>query len=247
VSFEVIRRVLGALHAKGARYLYLQGGEPFVWRDGGKRLGDVVEEAKRAGFFHVTVCTNGTYRLDAEPDTFSLSIEGCPEHHDAIRCGTYARVMENVAASMHQRIFINATFNRINGGDLDDLAELARSSSHLQGLLVNFHIPYPGVEHLALPAEQRRALALRALELKRKGFPILNTSDGLRALARNDWKRPLDFSVVTDGTTFYSCCRARGQEQICAECGYAGWAELAQVYAWNWRSIPEVLMRLNQS
>jgi hypothetical protein len=109
-----------------------------------------------------------------------------------------------------------------------------------------FHIPYPGVEHLALSMPQRAALAQEAIDLKRRGRPVLNTYGGLRALGRNDWKRPLDLSVVSDCRTFYSCCRARGNERICRECGYAGWAELAQVFAWDARSVIDVLRRLHR-
>ncbi|MGA2064536.1 MAG: radical SAM protein [Thermoguttaceae bacterium] len=237
---------LRTLYAMGARYLYIQGGEPFTWQDGSRRLDHVVDEAKGIGFFHVAVCTNGTFPLDAEPDSFSVSLEGRPGSHDAIRSGSFERVIGNVAASRHPNIFANATFNRQNQEDLAFLAEFAASSRQLRGILVNFHIPYPGVEHLALSMEERARLARQAMELKRRGYPILNTYGGLRALARNNWRRPLDLSVVTDCRTYYSCCRARGNDRICRECGYAGWAELAQVFAWDIRSVFEVLGKLHR-
>jgi MoaA/NifB/PqqE/SkfB family radical SAM enzyme len=230
----------------GARYLYVQGGEPFTWRDGALRLADVVEAAKAVGFFHVAVCTNGTFPLDAEPDSFSISIEGTRGAHDRIRSGSFDRVAANVRASSHPKMLANATFNRENRGDLACLAEWVASTGRLRGLLVNFHIPYPGVEQLALTMPERTALALEAIQLKRRGYPVLNTYSGLRALAHNTWRRPLDLSVVTDCRTFYSCCRARGNPRICRECGYAGWAELAQVFEWNVPSVFEVLGRLHR-
>lgn len=246
VPFEQVQETLRALYAMGTRYLYIQGGEPFAWRDGDRRLAQVVDEAKQTGFFHVTVCTNGTFPLEAAPDSFSVSLEGRPASHNRIRSDSFDRVAANVDASSHPNIFANVTFNKHNREDLGFLASYVASSRHLRGMLVNFHIPYPGVEDLALTMPQRAALAQEAIELKRRGYPILNTYSGLRALERNNWRRPLDLSVVTDCRTFYSCCRARGNERICRECGYAGWAELAQVFAWNVGSVVEVLGKLHR-
>ena len=65
-----LEQVLSSLHTlytMGARYLYIQGGEPFAWQDGSRRLGHVVDEAKRLGFFHVAVCTNGTFPWTPSP------------------------------------------------------------------------------------------------------------------------------------------------------------------------------------
>jgi MoaA/NifB/PqqE/SkfB family radical SAM enzyme len=230
----------------GARYLYIQGGEPFAWQDGKKRLDQVVDKAKQIGFFHVAVCTNGTFPLEAEPDSFSVSLEGRPASHDLIRNDSFDRVTANIEASSHSNIFANVTFNKHNRDDMDFLAAFVASSRNLRGMLVNFHIPYPSVEHLALTMQERADLAQQAIELKKHGYPILNTYGGLQALKRNDWKRPLDFSVVSDCHTFYSCCRARGNEQICKECGYAGWVEIAQVFKCNVRSVFDVLKKLHE-
>lgn len=244
--WEQVQASLRTLFAMGARYLYIQGGEPFTWRDGGRRLEHIVEDAKRVGFFHVAVCTNGTFPLDAEPDSFSVSLEGRPGSHNRIRCGSFEQVAANLEASRHPYIFANVTINRENQRDLTFLADFVAASRRLRGMLVNFHIPYPGVEHLALSMSRRAELARQAIALKRRSYPILNTYAGLRSLERNDWRRPLDLSVVTDCRTFYSCCRARGNDRICRECGYAGWAELAQVFAWNVGSVFEVLRRLHR-
>ncbi|MBI5624501.1 MAG: radical SAM protein [Elusimicrobia bacterium] len=226
---SAVEEHLEKLYAMGGRYLYLQGGEPFLWRDGERGLTDVVARARAAGFFHVTVCTNGTFPLDAGPDAYSISIEGSPAVHDAIRCSSFKAVMENVRRSPSRNIFINATFNRLNAGDLECLVELARAEPSVRGVLVNFHIPYPGVEDLALDPAGRRALALRALELKARGLPILNSKAGLAALAANDWRRPVPVSVVSDCRKIFHCCRALGDGKICSQCGYAVWAEASRL------------------
>jgi MoaA/NifB/PqqE/SkfB family radical SAM enzyme len=244
--YTKVDMALHRLYALGARYLYLQGGEPCTWRDGNYTLRDVVHKAKEIGFFHVAICTNGTFPLDAAPDSYSISVEGSAIAHDTIRSGSYAKVTANIEASSHPYIFVNATFNKKNCGELETIAQWVAASPRIRGVLVNFHIPYPGVEHLSLAHDERERIAQQAMQLKRSGYPILNTCGGLRAMARNDWKRPLDLSVVTDCDAYYSCCRARGQEQVCRECGYAGWVELSLVLDWNWRSVWETVKKFGR-
>ncbi|MBN1910493.1 MAG: radical SAM protein [Pirellulales bacterium] len=82
VPFEQVQATLRTLYTMGARYLYIQGGEPFTWQDGSRRLDWIVKEAKQRGFFHVAVCTNGTFPLEAAPDSFSVSLEGRPGSHN---------------------------------------------------------------------------------------------------------------------------------------------------------------------
>ena len=50
--------------ARGFRELYFSGGEPMLWRDGDHTLADAIAEAKRIGFFHVHVYTNGLLGLE---------------------------------------------------------------------------------------------------------------------------------------------------------------------------------------
>jgi MoaA/NifB/PqqE/SkfB family radical SAM enzyme len=244
VSFDLAVRTLGKLYAAGSRYLYIQGGEPCTWQDGPHRLAELVLVAKQIGFFHVAICTNGTLPLDAEPDSYSVSVDGLEESHNRIRGPTFGRIMTNIRACRHQNVFVNATFNRVNARDLPGLTELVAATAPLRGLMVNFHIPYPGVESLALSASERAALCAEAITLKRRGLPILNTFAGLRALQRNQWKRPLDLSVVTDCRQFYSCCRARGNERVCGECGYAVWAEASRLGAFDFISVFAGLRRM---
>jgi hypothetical protein len=124
-------------------------------------------------------------------------------------------------------VCVNATINTMNADDLLPLVEFVARLPGVKGLMVNFHIPLPGVESLTLSSQERARVCEEAIALKRRGLPILNTVTGLRALARNDWPRPIPYSVVTDCRQTWNCCRANGNPNICDRCGYAVWAELS--------------------
>jgi MoaA/NifB/PqqE/SkfB family radical SAM enzyme len=42
MRFEDVRSGLKELAALGTRILYLEGGEPFLWRDGGRTADDIM-------------------------------------------------------------------------------------------------------------------------------------------------------------------------------------------------------------
>ncbi|MFH1708952.1 MAG: radical SAM protein [Planctomycetota bacterium] len=233
-SFPAVQDAIAMLYGRGVRFLYIQGGEPFTWGDGGRTLIDVVDLAKRSGFFHVAVCTNGTYPLNAVPDTYWVSLDGIDATHDRIRGeDAFRRVQANVRASDHPNICGNITINRENAPELERILRFAAGEPHLRGVLINFHIPYPGVEHLRLDPAMRREVADWAITLKRQGLPVINSISGLRSLGRNTWPRPLKLSLVSDCISLYTCCRAHGQDHICRECGYAVWAELSRIFRPN--------------
>ncbi len=63
--------VVGAMRnawTRGFRELYISGGEPMLWRDAQHLLADVIAEAKRIGFFHVHVYTNGLFGVEKTAD-----------------------------------------------------------------------------------------------------------------------------------------------------------------------------------
>ncbi|MBN1808206.1 MAG: radical SAM protein [Planctomycetes bacterium] len=244
-SFDAVRKSLKTMFDMGARYLYVQGGEPCTWSDGSRTIADVVTCARKMGYFHVALCTNGTFPLDASPDSYSVSLDGAPSSHNRIRSGSFDTVLSNIRNSTHPKIFANVTLNRINAPDLEYMARLPLDVPSLRGILVNFHIPYPGVEDLSLSLPERARLVSEALRLKRRGFPILNSFGGLRALGRNDWKRPLPFSVVSDCRDIYHCCRGRNTPGICTYCGYAVWAEIALILDFNFPAMAEAFLRLH--
>ena len=67
MSWQQIAGRLQGAYDRGFRELYFTGGEPMLWREGGRSLDDVIRLARRIGFFHVHVYTNGTWAWTARP------------------------------------------------------------------------------------------------------------------------------------------------------------------------------------
>ncbi len=62
LSFAQAVSSMKTLHQWGVRIMIIEGGEPFLWRDGERNLKDIVAEAKKL-FFSVGITTNGTFPI----------------------------------------------------------------------------------------------------------------------------------------------------------------------------------------
>ena len=227
-SFETIRGWVQLFHDRGARILYLQGGEAFGWRDGERKLDHVVRMAKSIGYFRVATVTNGTFPIETEADLVWLSIDGSARVHDEIRGeGAFARLEKNLDASPHPRIVANMTVNRLNRGHVSDVVRYVTEHPKLKGVSVNFHTPYPGVEDLALSHEERAEVIEELLSLKKDGRPILNTVEGLGLLQSGVYQRPIWMIQMVEQGSVFECCWGRTLEGVCDRCGYGVIAELS--------------------
>jgi Fe-coproporphyrin III synthase len=60
---------------RGFRELYFSGGEPMLWHDKNYTLTDAICQAKRIGFFHVHVYTNGLLGIERTADLVWVSMD----------------------------------------------------------------------------------------------------------------------------------------------------------------------------
>jgi len=241
-SFQTIDELMRHFYGIGVRILYLQGGEIMTWQQGTRTAGDVIRHAREIGFFKVAVVTNGTLGIPEEADLVWVSLDGCEAVHDSIRgAGAFARMMANVKSSGHRHVNFNMTINRLNVGDVESVAEISRDTPGVRGVSFNFHTPYAGVEDMMVPIEERIGVIDRILRLKKKRFPILNTSAGLRAMQENRWRRPLPVVHLVEKGQIFECCWGREQPGVCEKCGYGIIAELSQMLALNVPTIMESL------
>jgi len=227
LRFDEIRTVIHSFYRNGGRSIYFEGGEPFIWQDGGHGLEQVTEYAHRAGFLTVIIYTNGTRPLESSAEMLFISLDGLRETHDSLRGQSFDRIMENVASSDHPSLFVNFTINSRNRDELEAFCQFINDTKNIRGVFFYFHTPYYGIDDLYLEPGERREILLKILEYKTK-YKILNSRAGLHSALRNDWKRPLDICTVYEKGTIYRCCRYSGNEELCGNCGYLSYAEIHQ-------------------
>jgi len=208
---------------KGARIAYFEGGEPTIWNDDGKDLGDLIEAAKKIGYTNVGYTTNGTNGLFTGSDVISISLDGPKEIHDAIRGeGVFDKMMENVAnTDFSGSIYANMVLQKDNINFIEETAKLVKDNEKLAGVIFNFITPPP--YELALNVEEKRKAVNEIRELKKKGYPILNSKKGLKLLAEEDWTKKCPYNVtvfiIPDGSHHNGC--PMRDTPSCKQCGFA--------------------------
>lgn len=228
MSYEEIEGHLTRYFARGARFLYLEGGEPYLWRDGDHDLTDIVALGKRIGYLRVHVYTNGTRPLTATPDITWVSIDGLPDTHRKIRGASLDPVLSHIRA-YEKPLAVIYTVNSVNRTEVGPFLEFFQAMFPRRKVMFFFHTPYYGVDELLLSPQEKRNSIQKLLECKKAGLPVLNSADGLRAMANGGSQGPMKISYVVDQTGEYPCCRASDNPEVCAQCGYSSGVEIEQL------------------
>ncbi|MBN1550972.1 radical SAM protein [bacterium] len=226
-GFEEICAAIHSFYNNGARTLYFQGGEPFLWHDGKYTLEDLVRYAHNVGFLAAIIYTNGTFPLQTSADTVFISIDGLEKTHDFLRGKTFGKIMNHICESSHASLYVNYTINNYNKDDIQEFCEFIDGIHQIRGTFFYFHTPYYGFDELYIEPDERKAILLRLLHYKKK-YKILNSRAGLTSAYNNDWKRPLDICRVYEKGVIYTCCRYPDNPELCANCGYLSYAEIHQ-------------------
>lgn len=237
LSFSQAVSAMKTIHQQGVRIVIFEGGEPFLWRDGDYSIKDVVTEAKKL-FFSVGITTNGTFPIEADADIIWVSIDGPKETHDRLRSGSFDKVITNIKASTHPRIYAHVTINSINWKEIPDLVKFL--SPLIKGITIQFHYPYQeGEIDLSLSLEKRQKVLDDLIHLKREGLPVANTYTCLEALKKNTWKcQPwMIASVEPDGIITHGCYVKNRGIVSCDKCGFSAHAEISLAYSGVFESI----------
>ncbi len=227
MKFKEAVDVIDSFYADRGRCLYLEGGEPFIWQDNAYTMEDVVQYAKKKGYYAVIIYTNGTRSLESDADTIFVSVDGRKQTHDSLRGKSFDRIMENIQKSSHSSIYINYTINSVNKSDVAKFCEYVDNIPQIKGTFFYFHTPYYGYDELNLDVPTKKDILLKILKLKKK-YKILNSIAGLNSAIRNDWRKNLKICKVYEDGKFYNCCRESKNGEVCAECGYLSYAEIDQ-------------------
>jgi len=223
LTFAQACQNIDTLFDTGSRMLVITGGEPFCWKDKTFGIEDIVQYAKRKGFFRVVICTNGTYALKSSADYLWVSLDGFPGEHNDIRGDIYERVVSNIKNSRHKKIYINFTISTINQSNFDVSAEEILKIKEIKGILFHLYTPYLGADKTLTLEKDERVKAIKKLwEIKKKHpVRISNTFSGISALKKDNWQRPLWGSVTINQGRLTTCCCREGiyNENVCQNCG----------------------------
>lgn len=227
VSFSEAVAVMEKFYSKGGRCLYLEGGEPFIWKENSFSMEDIVIHAKKTGYLAVIIYTNGTYPLETKADTVFVSVDGLQQTHDTLRGKSFSKIMDNIRNSNHPSIYVNYTINSVNKDEIEDFCSFTGTIPQIKGTFFYFHTPYYGFDQLYLDSESKKEVLFRLLKLKNR-YKILNSTAGLKSALQNDWKKKLNICQVYEAGKYYSCCRENDDGALCNDCGYLSYAEIDQ-------------------
>jgi MoaA/NifB/PqqE/SkfB family radical SAM enzyme len=229
--------ILERLYQRGNRLVVLEGGEPMLWKDGAYSIHDVVAVANKK-FFNVGMTTNGTLPLDVAVNTLWVSIDGLEATHNALRgAPIFSRIMENIKKSQHPRLFAHITINSVNAAEIPELIRFLQHK--VRGMTVQFYYPYNQQDALFLDFERRGQLLEEIIQLKRAGFPVLNSIAALQALKCNTWRcddRLVD-NANPDGSINQGCYLKNRADIDCSKCGFSPHTEISLACQVNPQSI----------
>jgi pyruvate-formate lyase-activating enzyme len=236
MSFEAIRAHLEKYYQQGVRFLYLEGGESYLWHDGDRHLQDIIDLAKDIGYLRVHLYTNGTFPLTAQPDFAWVSIDGLAQAYQKIRGVPIETVLRNLRNFKH-RFAVVFVVNTINYQEIKAFLEFIQQEFPKTKVMFFFHTPYYGVDELLPSPEQKKEAIQTILQCKAAGLPVLNSKAGLTAIMTGHYQHPTNLWWVVDQTGDYQCCRAFRHPEVCRHCGYSSCAEIVLSQSLN----PEAL------
>jgi len=227
LSLAQISSRLCSAHARGCREAYFTGGEPMLWRDGSLDIEAAIGEARRIGYLHVHVYTNGTLGIDCSADLVWVSMDGLPGTYETRRGDHFAAVEHSVRTLPHPKTAVIYVIDRFTADGIEPFLRWVGSTKlPVAGVMVYFHTPYYGKDELFLSTEERAPIIDRLIGLKREGLPLLNSHAGLVALKTGDWPRRMPVALVSDADGESVCCRA--PDSVCPDCGYGPCTELSE-------------------
>lgn len=227
MSWVGLRDALRGAYQRGFRDVYFSGGEPTLWGDGEHTLEDAIAEARRAGFFHTHVYTNGTQGLNCSADMVWVSVDGLPETYASRRGNHFGQVEAAIRAPGHPKAAVIYVIDRNTRDGVEPFLRWVRDTAlPVVGVMFYFQTPYYGYDELFLDADERSREIDKLLGCIKSGLPVLNSRAGLRALQSGAWERRTHAAAVVDVDGESWCCRA--PDECCGDCGYAACTEIVQ-------------------
>ena len=140
MTFEEVRGHLQKSYDAGSRFVDFEGGEVTIWKDGDKRINDLIDLAREIGFFSCTITTNAQLPFaGSHADSIWVSLDGASGFHEEVRGkGTFAKLEKNIAECGHKHLSVNMVVNTLNYTDVDNTIEYAKNNPAIDQLPHSF-------------------------------------------------------------------------------------------------------------
>ena len=187
LSLEQEKAILTKIYDSGAVGIAFEGGEPLLRND----LVEILAFSRSLPL-HTSLITNGTL-LESRIDEIApyingviyVSLDGLEKTHDAIRGvgGSYRKSVRGInAAKKKVAVTINTTIMSENIDEIEDLVHLAKELGTKISLAVAHE--YCNVNASSAALGKTSKIAHRLIEMKREGYPIVNSIGYLKVMAK---------------------------------------------------------------
>jgi radical SAM family uncharacterized protein len=210
-SIEREKAILRQIYDSGVCAIAFEGGEPLLRKD----LAEILAFSRSLPL-HTSLVTNGTL-LESRIDEIApyingvvyVSLDGLEKTHDAIRGanGCFRKAVRGIMASRGKvSVTINTTIMAENIHEIEDLVKLAKELD--TGISVAVAHDYCNAKASAPARHEIRAIAGKLAEMKKKGYPLINSPSYFKVIAKEkNWtcKPWASVNVSPEGNLVLPC------------------------------------------
>jgi len=205
------KAILRQIYDAGVCGVAFEGGEPLLRED----LAEILAFSRSLPL-HTSLITNGT-RLESRIDEIApyingvvyVSLDGLEKTHDVIRgvSGCFKKALQGITAAKEKvPVTINTTIMAENLHEIENIVLLAKEL----GVKISLSVAhkYYNIEASAPNANETAEVAKKLVEMKKKGYPLVNSTNYFRVMAKEiNWRcKPWALiNVGTDGKLVMPC------------------------------------------
>jgi radical SAM family uncharacterized protein len=210
-SIEQEKAILKRIYDSGVCAIAFEGGEPLLRED----LVEILAFSRSLPL-HTSLVTNGTL-LESRINEIApyingvvyVSLDGLEKTHDKIRGvnGSFRKAVEGIMASREKvSVTINTTIMAENIHEIEDLVKLANE----MGVRISVAVAheYCNAKVSAPASHEVREIAGKLVEMKKKGYPLVNSPSYFKVIAKEkNWLcKPWSLiNVGPDGNLVLPC------------------------------------------
>lgn len=264
LSIRQEKEILKQIYDSGVCALGFEGGEPLLRKD----LPEILAYSRSLPL-HTSIITNGTLlksRIDEIAPFINgivfVSLDGMEKTHDQIRGvnGCFKAALQGIDAAKDKvSIAINTTIMADNIYEIKDIVKLAKDLG--VKIVLSAAYEYSDTEEATAQTEEIRKVARQLIELRRKRYPIMNSTEYFKVIAKEKKWTCKPWAIVnvgadgrlvlpcyvhdqykTSASVFENGIKASTSSfdwkttRNCAKCSLHCYVEPSLVLSWNLRS-----------